>query len=264
MLSDTSALQLHGLPFVPDEPEVRVLTPATVQRLSRQFVVTKRSSRLPEPVVVQGLPTAPLTRALCEFALRHESERDALAVLAAAVQQERVTLTTLVAEAAAGQARGKPRLQRVLQQLALGVRSAPEADFMQLVGRSRVLPAPLWNCLVQLPDGKRLSPDALFEDAALVHEVNGRRFHAPDMAGEDTFEHMQRRHDVLVAAGFVVLHNSPRRLMTDSHGLMRELETVYLRYAGRGLPAGVTLLRLGPGTQCHIASPISAKSRPIG
>ena len=246
MLNDATALRLHGLPFVPDEDEVRVLIPESVQRLSRQFVVTKRTWRLPESVLVDGLPSAPLCRALCEFGARHECERDSVAVIAAAVQQGRVALGELVAEARAGQSRGRPRLLRVLAPLVAGVRSAPEADFRLLVARSRVLPTPLWNSLVELPDGTRFSPDALFVDAAVVHEVNGRQYHAPHEAGEDVFDAMQRRNDALVAAGFIVLHNSPRRLRVDAGGVLRELEAVYRQHADRGMPRGIKLLRAGP------------------
>ncbi|HVT65692.1 MAG TPA: hypothetical protein VHD81_11095 [Mycobacteriales bacterium] len=246
MLNDTSALQVYGLPFVPNDSNVHVLIPDAVQRLSRQFVVAKRSWRLPVPVIIDGLPVAPMYRALCELGARHEDERDSLAVLAAAVQQARVPLADLVAEAHAGQARGRARLLRVLAPLECGVRSAPEADFRQLVKRSRVLPTPLWNSLIQLPDGRCFSPDALFQDAALVHEVNGRRFHAPEEAGADAFDAMQQRNDALVAAGFVVLHNAPRRLRDDPRGVMREVEEVYRRHANRGLPSGVTLIRAAP------------------
>ncbi|HVV74985.1 MAG TPA: hypothetical protein VHC43_03040 [Mycobacteriales bacterium] len=246
MLNDTSALRMHGLPFVPDEGLVRVLVPDSVQRLSRQFVVTKRSWRLPDRVVVAGLPVAPLHRALCEFGARHSSERESVAVLAAAVQQGRQSIGSLVDEAHAAQARGRPRLLRVLAPIEAGIRSAPEADFRTLVARSRILPTPLWNSLIELADGTRFSPDALFEDAALVHEVNGRMFHAPGEAGDDVFDAMQRRNDALVAAGFVVLHNAPRRLRDDANGVLRQVEAVYRKHSGRGLPDGVRLLRSRP------------------
>jgi hypothetical protein len=246
MLNDTSALHVNGLPFVPKESVVRVLIPDTVQRMSRQFVVTKRSWRLPKPELVDGLPTAPLFRSLCEFGARNECERDSLAVVAAAVQQGKVTLRELVDEAHEGQSRGRPRLLRVLAPLEAGVRSAPEADFRALVARSKVLPTPLWNAIIEMPDGRRLIPDALFEEAALVHEVNGRRYHAPREAGDDAFEAMQIRNDALVASGFVVLHNSPRRLRDDPQRVLQELEAVFSQHAGRGMPRGVRLLRRSP------------------
>lgn len=104
------------------------------------------------------------------------------------------------------------------------------------------LPAPLINALMQLPGGMKVSPDSLFLDAAVIHETNGRGPHAE----EDAFESMQVRHDALTAAGFTVLHNTPRSITREPERVMRELLTCVTRNAGRGLPQGVILLRNGP------------------
>jgi hypothetical protein len=238
LLSDADALRLHGVPFVPDDGRVRVLVPDGIQRLSRDFVVVRRTARLPGAERREGLPVVPVARAVCEFGLRHREPRDVLAVVAAAVQQGRASVPELLREANDGPARGRPALLRAIAPVAEGVRSAPEADFKQLVTRSKLLPTALWNCVLELADGQRLSPDALFEDAALIHETNGREFHA---AG-DLFEAMQRRHDRLVAAGFTVLHNTPRRLREEGATVMTEVEECYRRLAGRGLPPGVRII----------------------
>jgi hypothetical protein len=247
MLNDHTALAVLRVPHLPADPLVRVLVSREVQRSSRDFVVTRRTTRLPAPTVIDNLPVVPVHRALCEFMARHPDERESLAVAAAAVQLGRTTVERLANEIELGPARGRPRALRVLAPLQLGVRSAPEDDFRQLVGRSRVLPTPLWNPLLQLPDGSILSPDALFVDAALVHETNGRQYHAPEEAGEDVFEDMQRRHDRLVAAGFTVLHNSPRRLQREGDEVLGEVEACHARAVGHGLPLGVSIVRSGPG-----------------
>lgn len=239
VLSDTSALDALGLPFIPDDGRVRVLVPGEVQRLSREFVVVRRTARMPDAARARDLPIAPVARALCELGLRNPDERGSIAVFAAAVQRRVVTVGELFAEAEAGPARGRPRLLRVIGPVAAGVRSAPESDFRLIVSRSRILPEPLWNPLVELADGRRFSPDALFVDAGLIHETNGREFHA---AG-DQFEDMQRRNDALVAAGFAVLHNAPKRLIAEADAVLGEVERSYRLHAGRGLPHGVQLVR---------------------
>ena len=246
MLSDTSALGLLGLPFVPVDDKVRVLVPDACKRASREFVVIRRSIRLPVPVIAGGLPVAPIHRALCELGSRHVAERESLAVFAAAVQRRLVSVAELLVEAHAGPARGRTRLLRVIAPLAAGIRSAPEADFRDLVKTSRVLPTPLWNPLIELPDGRRFSPDALFTGAGLVHETNGRAYHAPNEHGDDLFEDMQRRNDALVSAGLVVLHNSPRRIASEPSVVRHEVEQSCRRYEGRGLPTGVRIIRDGP------------------
>ena len=157
------------------------------------------------------------------------------------MQRRLIDPDVLIHEAVHGPTRGRPKLARVIETLSQGIRSAAEHDFRSLVMRSRVLPEPQWNSLLQLPGGQLVSPDALFEEAGLVHETNGRRFHA----AEDLFEDMQRRHDVMVAAGLVVLHNSPRRLASEARVVIDEVEACYRRNAGRGLPPGVTIVRRG-------------------
>lgn len=242
MLTDLDALDLYGVPGLPLDRSVHVLVPDAVKRTSKDFLVIRRTPRFPPPRQLRGFPVAPPERALADFVRRHGDGREALAVAASALQRRTVDRDVLVEEALRGPARGRPRLARVIEKLDRGVRSVPEDDLRTLVLRSRVLPEPLWNCLLELPDGKVVSPDALFVDAALVHETNGRQFHA----GYDEFEDMQRRHDAMVAAGLVVLHNSPRRIANEARAVVAQIEACYQRNAGRGLPAGVTLVRRGP------------------
>jgi hypothetical protein len=242
VLTDACALRLHGVDFVPADSFVRVLVPNQVQRSSRQFVVVRRAVYMPDAVHIDDIPLAPIARALADLTLRNPDERSSLAAAAAAIQCRRITLRDLQAELVSCAARGRPRLTRLLSALASGIRSAPEQDFRAIVLSSRVLPAPLWNPLLRLPDGRELLPDALFEDAGLIHETNGRAFHS----GGDQFEDMQRRHDALAAAGLTVLHNSPRRLQSEPDVVRAEVERCYLRLRGNGLPEGVALLRSGP------------------
>lgn len=241
MLTDLDALDLYGVPNLPADRFIRVLIANDVRRSSRDFMVLCRTKRLPVPRVLSGMPVAPPDRSLADFLLRHDDDREALAVAAAAVQRKTCSVEGLAFEAEGGPARGRPRLVRVINALSVGIRSLPENDFRELVRRSRVLPEPLWNCLVRLPNGSVLSPDALFEDAGVVHETNGRRYHA----AEDLFEDMQRRHDVMVAAGLIPLHNSPRRLDREGREVIKEVEACYLRHQGRGLPPGVEIIRRG-------------------
>jgi len=238
MLSDLSALALYRIRYLPVERCVRVLVAATVQRSSRDFVVVRRTKRLPRPYTVAGLAVAPPHRALCEFILRWPDERTSLAVAASVVQLGKASLDQLLDEAKRGPARGRPRLVRVLGALRTGVLSVPEDDFRRLVSGSDVLPAPLFNARLVLGSGKTVMADALFMDSGLIHETNGRDVHA----GPIEFDEMQRRHDLLTAAGFTVLHNTPRRLRDHGAQVLAEVEGCHARLSGRGLPAGAKLL----------------------
>lgn len=243
MLDDTTALREYRVNYLPSDDQIRVLVPATVQRASRDFVSVRRTIYLPTPVMgTGGVRLAPTARALTDFALRYDDERSVRAVLASAVQRRQVSLEMLDRELKFAPERGKRRLMRVLEELHSGVRSAPEGDVRQLVATSKVLPTPLYNPLLQLPSGRRISPDLLLEEAALVHETNGRGPHFED---EDLFESMQERHDSMTTSGLTVLHNSPRLVRKDGPRILSELETCFLRDRGKGLPPGVIILRRG-------------------
>lgn len=241
-LTDIDALGLQRVQFVPAHPQIQILVPNDVQRGSRGFVVVRRTTRLPNARAVDGLSVAPVPRALCDFGRRHDNQREVLAVWAAAVQARRTTVEAIAVEIEHGAARGRPRLQRLLDQLLAGIRSLPEADFRDLVLSSQVLPEPLWNRGLELPDGSVIYPDALWEDAGLIHETNGKLFHSAD----DDFEQMQRRHDRAVTFGLTALHNTPRRIRGEGREVLYEVEQTWLRLRGRGLPPGVRLLPAAP------------------
>jgi hypothetical protein len=164
----------------------------------------------------------------------------ATALLSDAIQRRLVTPAELLAAHALGSPRGAQLTGRALEHVLAGVHSAPEADARVILEASDVLPRPIYNCLMRLPSGRLISPDALIVDAGLVHETNGRQAHAR----QDLFEDMQERHDAMTAAGLTVLHNSPARLRRCGPDVLVEVETCYRRLAGRGLPPGVELVRL--------------------
>jgi hypothetical protein len=243
MLDDLSALRFYRARYLPTDGRVFVLVPFERRRQSRDFVVVRRTRYLPQPVsAAGGLPIAPLSRALADFALRLDDERTVRAVLMSAVQMRHVPVSELDAQIATASTRGLRRYTRVLDEIHAGVRSVGEGDIRTLVARSSVLPCPRYNALLRLPDGRKVSPDLLIEDAALVHETNGR---APHYEDEDEFDSLQERHDAMTTGGLTVLHNSPRLIASSGGRILRQLEVCYLRDAGRGLPPGVVLLRPG-------------------
>lgn len=239
MLADTSALQhIYGVRNLPPDRHVYVIVRNERKIRSLGPVVVRRTRHLPYPRNYDGLAVAPPEHALVDFALRCENLRTARAVVADAVQRAVVWPPALLAALAeAGPRRGRAG-RAAIADIAAGARSAPEAEFAALVSRSHVLPPPLLNCRLRLPDGRVVCPDALFPTAGLVHETNGRGPHA----AEDRFEDMQERHDAMTAAGLTVLHNSPARLRRVPLAVIAEVERCYVRLDGRGLPPGVSVI----------------------
>jgi hypothetical protein len=236
-LCDTTALLAYRVRYVPADPEIRLLLSAHARRANRDGVAVRRTHRLPPPRLLGGLPHCPPERALVEFAARIGDRRTATAVIADAIQRDIASPDRLAHETPHISGRGAGVARAAIHDVLGGVRSAPEGDLAEICSRSRVLPTPLFNPTLLLPDDRRISPDALWADAGLVHETNSREHHA----GEDSFEDTQSRHDALTSAGLTVLHNSPRQQLREPDRVLAQLEACYLRLAGSGLPPGVRL-----------------------
>ena len=241
-LTDVWALSLAGVRFLPADTVVRMLCDWNTRRKSTGFVSVTRTRYLPERLDDNMVALAPVERALVDFGSRETDERTVRAVFCDAVQRRLAALSDVDKVAAHGPLLGRRLIGALRDELHDGIRSAPEADFRDIALSARGVPRPLFNPLIRLPDGRRISPDALLEDAPLIHETNGRLAHEE----HDLFESMQERHDVLTAAGFTVLHNPPRRLLTARAIVQREWEQCYGRLSPTGLPPGIVLERRGP------------------
>jgi hypothetical protein len=240
-LADVTSLVDLGVRYVPPTGAVHVLIPAVEHRANHGFVIVRRTHRLPQPRLLNGFPYCPAERALVDASARIGDQQTARAMIADAVQRRLAYTDRLRAELPHLSGRGSGVARRAIDDVLMGGRSAPECEFLDLCRARPDLPMPLANSLLQLPDGRKVSPDALFLDAGLVHETNGRGPHAD----EDPFDDMQARSDAMTTAGLVVLHNSPRQLRREAGRIMAEVITCHRRDAGRGLPPGVTLIRSG-------------------
>lgn len=238
-IDDVDACRFYGIQAAAVEDDrVYVVVPAASPVRSRGFVVVRRSAAPYGVTATRLLRYIHPADAVIAAARRKSSERNTLALLSDAVQRN----VTTHAELTRAHVQGSPRNARLtgeaLAHVRDGVRSAPEGRFKILAGASLVLPPLLYNRRLRLPGGQIVVPDALAVDAALVHEVNGRRAHARD----DLFDDMQLRHELMTTAGLTVLHTPPARLDRAGREVLTNVERCYLRLRGRGLPPGVELL----------------------
>ena len=106
-----------------------------------------------------------------------------------------------------------------------------EGEARQLLARSRVLPALLWNPRLLAPDGAVLpSPDGWLAEVDVAVEVDSRAYH---ISPED-WERTMRRHARLTQFGVLVLHVSPRRIREDGAAVVALVETAYLARRAAG------------------------------
>lgn len=229
----------------PKRKLVQVVVPRHAGLRSTGFVVVRRTRAQLIPCTIRGgggveYVTPPYAAIIGAASLPRLS--DARALVAKVVQRRMATAASLARALREDPPYRRRHVIDALESVLGGARSEGEAAFRALAQRSHVLPPLLYNCLLRLPDGRKVSPDALAEDAGVVHETEGWRFHGADA---DDFDSTQERRDAMVECDLRVLASSPRQIRDDGSRVIGQFENVYRREKGRGLPPGVTILRRG-------------------
>ena len=173
VITGPAALPIYKI-RTPTARVVDVLVPATKRPASRSFVAIYRTRRMPQGFTVEGaLRFAPAARAVADAARGQAVLSEVRAVVASAVQQRRCTIQELGTELTDGAIRDSARLRAVLLEVMAGVRSAPEAEFRDLI-RTSGLPLPLFNPQLFLNGEFLATPDAWWPDAGVIAEVDSR------------------------------------------------------------------------------------------
>jgi len=222
-----------------DRSAVHVVVPFGAPVRSRGFVVVRRSLADIEigdrgMVAYVDLPTAAIVTAR-----NAASFRDAIGVLSRPLQAGRLDHGALLRARERIGDKWCRQVDSALVAVGVGLRSPGEKDLHDAVGTSRMLPEPEWNAWLSLGDGLGLvCVDALWRDAGLVHEVNGRKWHA----WGERFERTEERRARLVAAGLIVQSCTPTQLRTARDAVIGRLERAYALGIGRGMPDGVRVI----------------------
>jgi hypothetical protein len=242
-IDGADACRYHGLTSAPvDLERVHVVLPFGETARSRDFVVVRRTIAPIRTVTTDLVRYVEPATAVVAATRRMRSRRAVLAAFSESVQRAITTYDALLQAHVEGAPRNSRSGDAALAAIFAGVRSAPEADFRKLAEASAVLPPAEYNVWLRLPSGRVVCVDALWRSSAVIHETNGRSVHA----GEDLFDDMQKRHDELTTVGFVVLHNAPRRIWDQPRNVIGQVERCHVMHEGRGMPAGVEILRLPP------------------
>jgi hypothetical protein len=231
VLTGRSALRSLGISA--EEPVViDVLVPVRRRPESVSFVAVHRTARMPRQVIRKGgrLYALP-SRALADVARHTTDLREARALIAGAIQRGRCTPEALRQELDEGPIRHSAMLRRVLAEVADGIRSVVEAEFRELIVRSR-LPRPMFNARLFTADGTFIArPDAWWPEAAVAAEVDSREWHLNPAGWENTM----RRHTAMSGYGIIALHFSPAQIRNDPAAVVAAIGKT-LR-AGRARPA---------------------------
>lgn len=218
VISGLEACRRHGFRNLPDDRRIHVLVSHGRRAFSAAFVTVERTRRLPRPVVRDGVPLAPVTRAVLDACRRLAGPAPARALISEAVQRFRVVPQRLVCELDAGSRRGSAVPREVLKDIVAGARSVAEIDAMRVWERTG-LPRPAWNVVLRNTRGEYVAvPDAWFE-AGLAWEIDSYEFH---FRRED-YARTVDRNARYVAAGVLVLQTLPNRLRSDPESVAAEL-----------------------------------------
>ncbi len=236
-LTGTSAALLHGLRRARGDDRVHLLLPHARRSRSVGCVLVERTTRLPEPVVVQGLPIAPVVRAVLDRARRLRDTEAVQALVAEAVQRRFCTSAQLAVELDAGSKRGAAMVRRELEHISGGARSVAEVRAKRLARRSG-LPEPVWNVPLLDDRGQLIgTPDAWWAEVALAWEIDSYDYHLRPTDYDRTL----RRDARYAAAGIVFLPTLPRRLVAEEAAVLEELEAAYAAAAQRPAPVGIRI-----------------------
>src|SRR6266487_1854543 len=241
LITGRAALEVHGI-RAPKAAGVDLLVSAGCQRRSTGFVRLHRTTRLPETVHRIGpLRYVPAHRAVIDTCRWISEICDVRAIIANAVQRDKVRVGDLARELATGQAVGSALIRDVLAEIADGVRSASEADLRALVKREG-LPDPHYNPRLYL-NGEFISmPDAWWPEAAVAVEVDSREWHL----SPGDWARTMARHSRMSARGIIVLHYPPSRLRAEGAAVAAEIRLAIESGRQRTLPP-FRMLTASPG-----------------
>lgn len=234
ILTGLHAARRHGVRRGPQPGQsIHVLVPHTRQVRCTAWIEVERSERMPPVVLREGLPIAPVPRAVVDAARRLRDARDITELLADPVQRGLCTVVQLSDELAECGRRGSATPRRVLAAVSDGVRSAAERDAQRLWRRSG-LPEPWWNAPVLDSRDELLGvADAWFDEIAFAWEINSYTWHL----NPEAYAREQEKASRFTAAGIPVLPTQPARLRAVPEEVLRELCGSYAHAASRSRPA---------------------------
>ena len=227
LITGAAALMHYNIRTRLDLDIIDVIVPIERQRRSDDFARLHRTTRMPRYSTSVGpLRLAPVPRALADTARQLTCLGDVRAVVAGAVQQGRCTISELAGELGSGPVKHSAMFRTVLAEVADGIRSA--AELHDLIRAAR-LPMPLFNPSLYDGDTFIAKPDAWWPDAGVAAEADSREWHLSPADWDRT----RRRHDLMAAAGIILLHFSPRQIRREPQTVAQMLRDALIRGLNR-------------------------------
>jgi hypothetical protein len=251
--SSWTAAGWYGVEAAREATVIRLTVPAYVAARRSGPVVVTRTTRVDWAVTERGpLRLGSRARAVVDAARETKVERKARAIIIEAVQRRIVPVEDLRHELECGPRRDSARVRRAVEEAEAGAWSVPEADLLETLAESDILPSAWGNPALRSADGERLpTPDVWLDDVALAVQMHSQSYHARDNDWEATVT----GDSLLGEHGVVVVGVTPAGLASDRDGTRRRVERTYLAAQKRPRPAVIAT----PLREQRSASPLRAR-----
>jgi hypothetical protein len=237
-LSSWTAAAWYGVEAARVGAIVRLTVPAHLAARATGCVRVTRTARMDANVWERApLRFASRARAVVDAAREVKAERVARAIVIEAVQRRVVPVAQLRHELEAGPRAGSRQVRGAIDAAEAGAWSVPEAELLDLLSGSRILPMAWGNPALASESGERLpTPDVWFDDVGLAVQVHSRLYHARDADWETTVS----GDSLLGEHGVVVIGVTPVSL-ADPKTVLHRIERAYLAVRERERPRVVAI-----------------------
>ncbi|MFE6225096.1 hypothetical protein [Streptomyces sp. NPDC057854] len=242
MITGLAALALHGFASAPPPAaldRIDVLVGRTRRLRSTGFVRVVRAPESPEPVELDGLPVAPVARAVADAVSGLQDAETVRRLMTEAVRGGHCEPPVLVRELSRSRLLTRSHVVDAVDSLLVEGRALSEERLYEMV-RDFALPDPVWNVDLRLPGGPHLGGvDAYWPDQAVAVELDTR---APRQDEDALWSEYTRKREHLERLGITVVHLTPRKLRESMERQATVVRTALMAASDRQPAAYVVVL----------------------
>ncbi|MFF4485071.1 hypothetical protein ACFY0F_01025 [Streptomyces sp. NPDC001544] len=242
MITGLAALTLHGFTSTPallSLEQIDVLVPRLRRLRSAGYVHVLRTSDMPAPRQVTGLPVAPVPRALADAVAGLTDAAVVRRLLTEAVRAGHCEPAAVVRELTRAKLLTRPHVVGAVDSLLAEGRAVAEDRLYRMV-REHGLPDPVWNVDLRLVGGPHLGGvDAYWPEQAVAVELDTR---APRQEEDAMWSEYGRKREHLERLGITVVHITPKKLRESLGQQATVVRTALMAAADREPAAHVVVL----------------------
>ena len=239
IITGLAALRAHQVAAArAGDQRVKVLIPHGRRRASGGFVLVARTTRMPEPVRIEGCAVAPPARAAVDACLDIKDKEFVRRIITELVYSGRCSPAELCAELVAHQKQYSARMRAVLAEFTAGIRTGEEARCQERLVRVSA-PRPMWNRKIveQATGHVAVLPGAFWPDRGVALEVAP----GPQASRVVLDRAAARRRWMSSVLRLTVAHVTPAQLKEGWEEVWEELRRLLNRPPTYRLPRGYAL-----------------------